>query len=113
MKRAAFLFIFAFVSLTRAIGQEDEEESSSNTKPDAGGIVIQPAQGTITPGDEITITFPAAMVPADRIDAGDQIPPFVSEPRLEGTFLWKSQTEGVFAVKAGVPGAHHRLTCGP
>ena len=53
------------------------------------------------------------MVPADRIDAGDQTPPFVSEPKIEGTFLWKSQTEGVFAVKAVVPGAHHRLTLVP
>ena len=61
MKRAALIFIFAFVGVTRLIGAEDEEESS-NTKPDAGGIVIEPSQGNITPGDEITITFPTAMV---------------------------------------------------
>ena len=68
MKRAAFLLIFAFVSLTRAIGQEDEEEPSSNTNPDAGGVLIQPTKGTIAPGAEITITFPNAMVPADRTE---------------------------------------------
>ena len=104
--------IFAFASATQLIGAEDEEESS-NTKPDAGGIVIEPSQGNITPGDEITITFPTAMVPADRIDVGDQPRPFVSEPKIEGTFLWKSQTEGVFTVRAVVPGAHHRLTLAP
>ena len=112
LKRAAFLLIFAFVSLTPAIGRADEEESS-NTKPDAGGIVIEPNQGNISPGNEITITFPVAMVPADRIDVADQPPPFASNPKLEGTFLWKSQTEGVFVVRAVVPGAHHRLTLVP
>ena len=113
MKRAALLFIFALVSATQLIGAQDEEDASSNTKPDAGGIVLEPSQGNITPGDEITITFPSAMVPADRIDVADQTCPFVSEPRVEGTFLWKSQTEGVFTVRAVVPGAHHRLTLVP
>ncbi len=111
VRRAALLLIFTFVSLACVTGQEDEE--SSNTKPDAGGVVIEPSQGNITPGDEITITFPTAMVPADRIDVADQTPPFASDPKIEGTFLWKSQTEGVFAVRGVVPGAHHRLTLIP
>jgi alpha-2-macroglobulin len=113
MKRAAFLLIFTFVSAIGLIGAEDEEESASNTNPDAGGVVIDPSQGNIAPGDEITITFPNAMVPTDRIDVGDQTCPFTSEPKLEGTFLWKSQTEGVFTVRGVVPGAHHRLTLAP
>jgi hypothetical protein len=37
------------------------------------------------------------------IDVGDQPSPFVSEPKLDGTFLWKSQTEGVFTVTASWP----------
>ena len=108
MKRAALVLICAFIGIGRIIAA-DEDEESPNTKPDAGGIVIEPNQGNITPGDEITITFPTAMVSADRIDVGDQACPFVSEPKIEGTFLWKSQTEGVFTVRAVVPGAHHRL----
>src|SRR4029453_4182439 len=38
---------------------------------------------------------------------------FVSEPKLDGTFLWKSQTEGVFTVSGVVAEARHRLTLAP
>src|SRR5256885_4039190 len=31
-------------------------------------------------------------------------------PIFDGTFLWKSQTEGAFTVSGVVAGAHHRLT---
>ncbi|PYJ54364.1 MAG: hypothetical protein DME83_00015, partial [Verrucomicrobia bacterium] len=61
-------------------------------------------------GAELTITFPNAMVGTDKIDMSGQPSPFVSEPKIEGGFLWKSQTEGVFTVKAVVAGAKHRLT---
>jgi uncharacterized protein YfaS (alpha-2-macroglobulin family) len=92
---------------------QDEEEETSNAKPDAGGIVIEPSSGKIAEGDTITITFPVSMIAADVIDVGDQRTPFVSEPKLEGTFLWKSQTEGVFTVNAVVAEARHRLTLAP
>jgi alpha-2-macroglobulin len=100
-------------SLARSDADEDQEEESSNAKPDAGGIVIEPSEGKIAEGDEITITFPRAMVAADLIDVGNQPPPFVSEPKLDGTFLWKGQTEGVFTVSGVLAGAHHRLTLAP
>ena len=92
---------------------EEEEEEASNAKPDAGGVVIEPSSGKIAEGDTITITFPVSMVAADLIDVGDQPSPFVSEPKLDGTFLWKSQTEGVFTVSGVVAGARHRLTLAP
>src|SRR5438876_11767451 len=97
-------------SLARSDGDEDQEEESSNAKPDAGGIVIEPSGGKITEGDEITITFPVTIVAPDLIDVGNQPCPFVSEPKLDGTFLWKSQTEGVFTVSGVVAGARPRLT---
>jgi hypothetical protein len=53
------------------------------------------------------------MVAADLIDVGDQTSPFVSEPKLDGTFLWKSQTEGIFTGSGVVAGARHRLTLAP
>ena len=90
-----------------------EEEEQSNAKPDAGGIVIEPSSGKIAEGDTITITFPVSMVAPELIDVGDQPSPFVSEPKLDGTFLWKSQTEGVFTVSGVVAGARHRLTLAP
>ncbi len=100
-------------ALARASADQQEEEEVSNAKPDAGGIAIDPSSGKIGEGDAITITFPVAMVAADLIDVGNQPSPFVSEPKLDGTFLWKSQTEGVFTVSGVVAGAHHRLKLAP
>ncbi len=98
------------VDLPVAMAAEDEqEEETSNAKPDAGGIVIDPSNGEIAETSQITITFPVAMVAPSLIDVGNQPAPFVSEPKLGGTFLWKSQTEGVFTVSSVVAGAHHRL----
>ena len=100
------------LGFTVAAFAQDEEETS-NAKPDAGGVVIEPSSGKIAEGDTITITFPVSMVATDLIDVGDQPSPFVSEPKLDGTFLWKSQTEGVFTVNGVVAGARHRLTLAP
>ena len=75
--------------------------------------MIEPSSGKIAEGDTITITFPVSMVAADLIDVGDQPSPFVSEPKLDGTFLWKSQTEGIFTVSGVVAEARHRLTLAP
>src|SRR6266404_419346 len=100
-------------ALARASADQQEEEEVSNAKPDAGGIAIDPSSGKIGEGDAITITFPVAMVAADLIDVGNQPSPFVSEPKLDGTFLWKSQTEGVFTVSGVVAEARHRLTLAP
>ena len=97
----------------RSDADEEQEEEVSNAKPDAGGVVIEPSSGKIAEGDTITITFPVSMVAADLIDVGDQPSPFVSEPKLDGTFLWKSQTEGVFTVSGVVAEARHRLTLSP
>src|SRR5262249_35844745 len=100
-------------ALARASAAENEEEEVSNAKPDAGGVVIEPSSGKIAEGDTITITFPAGMVSPDLIDVGDQPAPFVSTPKLEGSFLWKSETEGVFTVSGVVAGARYRLTLAP
>src|ERR1043166_4633320 len=99
-------------TLARSADEEQEEEPS-NAKPDAGSVVIEPSSGKIAEGDTITITFPVSMVASDLIDVGDQPSPFVSEPKLDGTFLWKSQTEGVFTVSGVVAEARHRLTLAP
>src|SRR5438552_17197256 len=94
-------------------GSSFAQYEASNAKPDAGGVVIEPSSGKIAEGDTITITFPVSMVAANLIDVGDQPSPFVSDPKLDGTFLWKSQTEGVFTVSGVVAEARHRLTLAP
>jgi alpha-2-macroglobulin len=101
------------VAFAQADTEEEQEEEISNAKPDAGGIVIEPSSGEIAEGSQITITFPVAMIAPDLIDVGNQPAPFVSEPRLDGTFLWKSQTEGLLTVSGVVAGARHRLTLAP
>src|SRR3954452_3042791 len=107
MKRAFAILLLGFVCLTNSYSAKEEE---SNTKPDAGGVVIDPAEGQIAPGAELTITFPNSMVATDKIDIGGQPSPFVSQPPIEGEVLWKSQTEGTFVIKGVVAGAKHRLT---
>jgi alpha-2-macroglobulin len=100
-------------ALAQTETEEEQEEEISSARPDAGGIVIEPSSGEIAEGSQITITFPAPMVPPDLIDVGNQPAPFDSEPKLDGTFLWKSQTEGVFTVTGVIAGARHRLTLAP
>ena len=103
--------LLIFVCFVACIGRAAEVES--RTKPDAGGVLIEPSEGEIAPGTTLTFTFPAAMIRADQIDTADQALPFVSQPRLEGEFLWKSPTEGVFTVRGVVPGTTYRLTLAP
>ena len=107
---AIWLLLAGWVAIDLSATVNAQEEETLHSKPDAGGIVIDPSSGEIAEGTQITITFPVAMVAPDLIDVGDQPAPFVSEPKLGGTFLWKSQTEGVFSVSGVVAGAHHRLT---
>src|SRR3982750_444948 len=110
---ACGLTFSAPAAVGRSNSDEEQEEEASNAKPDAGGIVIEPSSGKIAEGDTITITFPVSVVAADLIEFGDQPSPFVSEPKLDGTFLWKSQTEGIFTVRGVVAEARHRLTLAP
>ena len=111
MKRLLFIAVALVTACNLSLAAEEEEEKQNpNTHPDAGGIVLEPSSGKIGDGDQITITFPVSMVPDSLIDVDGQPAPFVSQPRLEGTFLWKSETEGVFTVTGVVADAHHRLT---
>ena len=109
MRRGTLILVCLF-AVAANLNSAPKEEKKSNTKPDAGGVVIDPSEGEIASGSELTITFPNAMVNADKIDMSGQPSPFMSQPKIEGDFLWKSQTEGVFTVKAVVAGAKHRLT---
>lgn len=99
----SILFLFPFANAR-----------AEDPKPDAGGIVVEPHEGLIESGAALTITFPSAMVNADAINVDNRSCPFVSTPKLPGTFLWKSQTEGVFAVNGAlIPGEKYRLSLDP
>jgi len=89
------------------------DKPKPETNPEAGGVIISPGEGEIGAGEELTITFPQPMVDAKVIDVAAQPVPFTSEPKIEGDFLWKSQTEGVFTIRSVVAGAKHRLRLSP
>ncbi|MFL6584588.1 MAG: alpha-2-macroglobulin family protein [Chthoniobacterales bacterium] len=114
MRAALFLLIglLAIAPATLALDEEDAAEKP-NPNAEAGGIIIDPAAGQLEAGMEITITFPRAMVPAKLIDVADQPAPFLSTPPVEGTFLWKSQTEGAFTITSVVAGARHHFKLAP
>ncbi|HWB61809.1 MAG TPA: hypothetical protein VG733_20170, partial [Chthoniobacteraceae bacterium] len=89
---------------------------AADTKADGepAGVVITPQEGDISPGQILTITFPNAMVKEDDIDAEGHDAPFVSEPRVPGKFVWKSQTEGEFTVGEKLtPGVKYHFSLDP
>ena len=107
---AGILVAFVVLALhTDLLASSSRESKETDTDSDNSGVIVDPAEGEIQPGTTLTFTFPAAMVQADRLDVPNQPLPFVSDPRLEGEFLWKSQTEGVFTVRGVVPGATYHL----
>ena len=76
---------------------------------EAGGVLVEPSSGEIEVGTVLTFTFPTSMIETVYIDSPNQPLPFTSRPALEGEFLWKSQTEGVFTVKRVKAGATYQL----
>ena len=124
MKRAALILLLlsAMVPGLRAADDQTAPDSgaaaaASSTPADAsasaGGISISPDSGAIAAGDTFTISFPAPMVTPDRIDMGGQPCPIVASPAVDGTFLWKSQTEGELTVNTVVAGAMHHFILAP
>jgi len=76
MRRAIFILISVLIAAGNL--HAAPKETKSNTKPDAGGVLIEPSEGEIAAGAELTITFPNAMVGTDKIDMIGQPSPFVS-----------------------------------
>lgn len=84
-------------------------------KPDAGGVTLEvPEDAKIEAGTSLSVSFPAAMVAADKIDLAGETPPVRFSPSLPGEWLWKSQTDGEFTVKAPVtPGQTYTASLAP
>ncbi len=74
------------------------------------GVTLDPNSGDLTARDQITVSFPTAMVATDQIDAGGKPAAIQFDPPLTGEWRWKSQTEGEFAVKSGImPGTKYSV----
>jgi hypothetical protein len=80
---------------------------------DVDGILIEPSNGEIEIGTVLTLTFPTPMVGTADLDVPGRPWPFTGQPELQGEFLWKSQTEGVFTVKQVKAGAAYHLSLAP
>jgi alpha-2-macroglobulin len=103
MKRFAVCLAAAVVFGVAASAQEGGD-----------GIQLAPPGGELNPRDTITVSFPTAMIQAEKIDAGGMASPIAFEPPLDGRFLWKSVTEGEFAVPAELPpGVSYRARLAP
>ncbi len=77
-------------------------------------VSLDPSSGEINVDDTVTVTFPAPMVTADKIDAGGQPAPVTFLPAVQGEWTWKSATDGRFVVKAGLaPARKYRVVISP
>jgi uncharacterized protein YfaS (alpha-2-macroglobulin family) len=111
MKRALLLLLCA---LAFAPGLRAEDADAGST-PDASGSNggITPSSGEISDGTILTLSFPTPMVAPDAIDRGGEPWPVAATPRVDGTFLWKSQTEGQLVIASVVAGATHHFSLAP
>jgi uncharacterized protein YfaS (alpha-2-macroglobulin family) len=105
--KCALLILFCFLTWI-ACSAETE-----NPSPDAGGVHVEPGSGGIEPGTVLTFTFPTSMVESANIDVPNRPWPFISQPEVEGEFLWKSPTEGEFRVKRVKAGATYHFGLAP
>jgi uncharacterized protein YfaS (alpha-2-macroglobulin family) len=105
--KCALLILFCFLPW---IARSAETE---NPSPDAGGVHVEPSSGGIEPGTVLTFTFPTSMVESANIDVPNQPWPFISQPEVEGEFLWKSSTESEFRVKRVKAGATYHFGLAP
>ena len=110
MKRV-LLILLCVAAFVPGLGAAAQNSSSPGTS--GSGTGINPAGGEISADTILTISFPVPMVAADRIDAGGQPWPVTSTPKVDGTFLWKSQTEGQLTISSVVAGATHHFSLTP
>ena len=79
-------------------------------EPAAGGITVDGTDGDLTSDHVITVSFPAEMVAADRIDAEDSVSPVVIWPALDAKFTWRTQSQGDLSIKGPlIPGQTYRF----
>ncbi len=109
MKRRFAILLFALLPLFAPAVFAAEDAPS-----DPSGIVIDPAEGSIERGGTIHVSFPAAMVGTDAIDAGGQTSPLKFTPPIEGKWYWKSQTEGELQLTGTLlPSQEYRVGLAP
>ncbi len=77
-------------------------------------VVLDPAEGKISQDTSFSVSFPGPMVKPALISAGNAPSPIALTPKLEGTFLWKSVTDGEFTITGSIaPGTHYKVSTAP
>jgi uncharacterized protein YfaS (alpha-2-macroglobulin family) len=107
------IFLLCAVALAPGLRAADDDDSSSAPDTTGTGSGFSPSGGTISPGDIFTISFPVPMVAPEAIDKGGEPWPVMATPKVDGTFLWKSQTEGQLVISKVVAGAKHHFALVP
>jgi len=78
--------------------------------PNGDGLSVEGIGDALRAGTTLTITFPADMVPPDKIDAAGVESPVEAWPSLDADFIWRSQSQGELTVKGPlIPGQSYRF----
>ncbi|HEY5792646.1 MAG TPA: Ig-like domain-containing protein, partial [Chthoniobacterales bacterium] len=73
-----------------------------------------PKDETLEPYTSLTIHFPKDLVPPEQIDAAKAQSPIIATPPLNGQFIWRTQSQGVWSVDGPrIPGTTYRFTLRP
>ncbi|MEO6845703.1 MAG: alpha-2-macroglobulin family protein [Chthoniobacterales bacterium] len=119
-------FTFSAASMTRPPVKpsvaSDESPSTTTTlqipddtrafvnKPDGAGVKVDSTTNTLNGETRITIIFPTDMVNPDQIDSETAASPIVTWPNLDATFIWRTPSQGEWAVKGPfIPNQNYRL----
>lgn len=87
-----------------------EDTRPFENNPSGGGMTVEGHEETLQSYSSATVTFPAAVVGADKIDAEGLDSPVVAWPVLDISFLWRTQTSGTMTMNGPfIPGQTYRF----
>ena len=90
--------------------QQDLDKRPFTNNPTGGGLSVDGAEEPLRPGTVLTIAFPTAMVPPDRIDVEGSESPVEVSPSLDTQFIWRTPSQGELMVKAPlIPAESYRF----
>jgi alpha-2-macroglobulin len=90
--------------------RQDVDKRPFTNDPSGGGLSVDGAEEPLRPGTLLTVAFPTAMVPPDRIDVEGSESPIEVSPSLDIHFIWRTQSQGELMVKGPlIPGESYRF----
>ena len=90
--------------------QQDVDKRPFTNDPTGGGLSVDGVDEPLRAGTMLTVAFPTAMVPPDRIDVEGSESPIEVSPSLDTDFIWRTQSQGELMVKAPlIPAESYRF----